>query len=106
MSQVTDAQIIAQAAKDEVFKKALLADPKAALESEFGVKLPEDVSYKVLEETANQQYLVLPAVPPAAPEDELSDAELEEVAGGVNMYDASTKTGIMTRCTYCINRSC
>jgi hypothetical protein len=106
MSQVTDSQIIAKAAKDEAFKKALLANPKAALESEFGVKLPEDVSYKVLEETANQQYLVLPAVPPAAPEDELSDAELEEVAGGLHLYNSSTQTGIMTRCTYCLSTSC
>ena len=41
-----------------------MADPKSVLEREMGLeKLPESLNIAVLQETANQAYLVLPYEP-------------------------------------------
>lgn len=48
---------------------------------ELGVQVPADITVDVLEETASQVYLVLPAAPPQSTK-ELADSELEAVAGG------------------------
>lgn len=76
--------IIMKTLKDDNFRKELLADPKAVLEQEMakikpGAKLPKNFAVQVLEQPANTLYLVLPA-PNAS---ELSDEELDTVAGGV-----------------------
>ena len=82
-----EALLIEKAWKDEAFRRALLEDPKATLERELGVRVPEGYSLTVLEESATDRYLVLPLAPGRG--GELSDAELEAVAGG---EDASTGT--------------
>jgi hypothetical protein len=74
-----EADIIARALKDEGFARQLRADPKAVIEREVG-KLPEGIEIKVVEETPDTLYLVLPAHP--SPGRQLSDEELERVAGG------------------------
>ncbi|RUS47321.1 NHLP leader peptide family RiPP precursor [Cohnella sp. AR92] len=58
-------QIIKKAWEDPEFKKLLLADPKSALKKEFGIDLPADVDLKVVEETTETYYLVLPPEPTA-----------------------------------------
>jgi hypothetical protein len=73
-----EAQIIAKAQADESFRQALMGNPKAAIEKELNGELREGVEIKVVEETASTLYLVLPAV-----EGELSEADLDRVAGGV-----------------------
>jgi hypothetical protein len=74
-----EADIIARALKDEGFARELRADPKAVLEREVG-ELPEGIEIKVVEETPDTLYLVLPARP--SPGRQLSDEELDRVAGG------------------------
>jgi len=68
------------AAKDEKYRGALMADPKRILGMQMGQKLPDFINVKVVEETADTIYLVLPHTP--AEGAELSDADLEMVAGG------------------------
>jgi hypothetical protein len=78
-------QVIARAWKDEAFKAELLRDPKGVLERELaqlapGAALPEQVQIHVLEETPTHRYLVLPPNPRIESGEELSDAELQQVA--------------------------
>ncbi len=72
--------VILRAWTDESFKAQLLQDPAKALEAAFGTKFPPSISIKVIEETADTRYLVIPFRPKA--DDELSNEELEAVAGG------------------------
>jgi hypothetical protein len=73
-----EAQIIAKAQADESFRQALLGNPKAAIEKEFGGMLREGVEIKVVEETADTLYLVLPAA-----KGELSETDLDNISGGI-----------------------
>ena len=76
-----ESQITERAAKDPAFRRELLADPKSVLARELGLALPDFLEVQVLEETPARVYLVLPAAPPA-PGAELSDEQLDAVAGG------------------------
>ena len=60
----------------------MLADPRAAVEQELGTRLPEGVQVRAVEETARIIYLVLPDKSALGQGDELSDQELEALAGG------------------------
>ena len=62
------------------YREALVKNPKAVLEGQMGGKLPTGVSVKAVEETPNTIYVVVPYVAKAG--DELSDGDLEAVAGG------------------------
>ena len=69
-------QILAKCWSDESFKKKLMADPMGTLKTE-GAKMPEGLSVNVLENTDKVFNLVIPAKPT-----DLTDADLEKVAGG------------------------
>src|SRR5215216_7625734 len=76
-------KIIQRSIEDEAFRQRLLEDPKAAVEQELGARLPEEVRMVAVEETADTIYLVLPSASAVGDESgELSDRELEAVAGG------------------------
>jgi Nitrile hydratase, alpha chain len=76
-------RLIQRSMEDEDFRQRLLADPKATVEQELGTRLPEGVEARVVEESQQTIYLVLPSASPLGGEGvELSDQELEEVAGG------------------------
>jgi hypothetical protein len=76
-------RIVQRSIEDESFRQRLIEDPKAAVEQELGSQLPEEVRVVTVEETADTIYLVLPGTPMAGAEGvELSDQELESVAGG------------------------
>jgi hypothetical protein len=68
--------------EDEDFRQKLLDDPKGTVEQELGTQLPEGVQVRVLEETADTIYLVLPSTSAVGEGGELSDEALEAVASG------------------------
>ncbi len=78
--QEIEEKIIARAWQDESFKQELLSNAKSAFEKE-GIPLPENIEVRVVEENPNTIYFVLPMQPSKT--EELTDAELESVAGGV-----------------------
>ena len=84
-------RIVQRSIEDESFRQRLIQDPKAAVEQELGTRLPEGVRVVAVEESAETIYLVLPSTSMAGREGgELSDLELEKVAGGVEgwiVYD-------------------
>ena len=75
-------KLIQRSFEDLSFRQRLLADPKAAIEQELGTKLPESIEVTVVEESAETIYLVLPSASPVGQGGELSDQELDAVAGG------------------------
>jgi hypothetical protein len=72
-------RLIAKSWQDPAFKQKLINDPKSVLIDE-GISLPDSVELRVIEENSALFCLVIPAQPIQA--SELSDAELESVAGG------------------------
>ncbi|AZK46343.1 NHLP leader peptide family RiPP precursor [Paenibacillus lentus] len=56
-------QIIQKAWQDPSFKAKLLDDPKAAIQEELGVTLPDHIKVKTVEESSDEFYLVLPPNP-------------------------------------------
>ncbi len=75
-------RIVQRSIEDESFRQQLLEDPKAAVEQELGTRLPEGVRVVTVEETSDTIYLVLPSTSPLGEGGEISDRELEAVAGG------------------------
>ena len=71
------AKIVARSWSDADFKAKLLSDPHNAL-AEYGIMVPAGTTMRVVEDTQEMRHLVLP--PP--PEGELSEEDLNEVAGG------------------------
>lgn len=76
--------LIRKAAKDDSFRRELLKDAKAAYQQllgtiKAGATLPADVQVRAHQETADLVYFRIPQVPEGV---ELSDRELEQVAGG------------------------
>jgi hypothetical protein len=72
------AAVIGQAATDPAYRSRLIADPLATMQA-AGMTVPDGVAVKVVENTDTLVHLVLP---PAATQ-ELTDQDLEAVAGGV-----------------------
>jgi hypothetical protein len=77
-------RLVQRSLEDEDFRQRLLDDPKAAVEQEMGSGLPESIEVRVVEESPQTIYLVLPSASPFVEGEELSDRELEEVAGGLS----------------------
>ncbi|HYZ72614.1 MAG TPA: NHLP leader peptide family RiPP precursor [Chthoniobacterales bacterium] len=73
--------LVRAALKDEAFRESLLANPKFAVERALGTTLPDRLKVVLLQETDDLMYIVLPK---DFPDDSanLSDAELETIAGG------------------------
>ena len=78
--------------KDAEFKKAVVNDPKGMLERHMGKKLPADLKIFIHEEDANTLHFSLPPAPSKMAE--LSDDELEKVAGGTEIFLATAISGL------------
>ena len=72
-------QLIAKCWADDAFKQRLLADPAGTLAAE-GMAVPEGMTLRVVEDTAQAVTLVIPARPT-----ELTDEALVGAAGGVQV---------------------
>jgi hypothetical protein len=86
-SRKKTATIIAKALLDDGYREELLANPKHAIQQEFGKELPLGLEVRVVEESANVVYLVLPPKPVVA----LSDADLQAVVGGFGIASNATR---------------
>jgi hypothetical protein len=84
--------LVQRSLEDESFRQKLLDDPRGTVEQELGTSLPEGVEVRVVEESADTIYLVLPSASPAGEGGELSDEALEAVAGGV--FGQRSHTGL------------
>lgn len=78
-------QVIDQAMSDPGFRNRLLQDPKAAIQEQLGISIPASVSLRVVEEQPGEVVLVLPAGTMQSGA-QLSDADLEGVAGGEDTW--------------------
>jgi hypothetical protein len=57
------AKLIEKALDDPTFRQRLIQDPRGAISSELGIEIPAGIEVKVVEETANTIYIVLPSQP-------------------------------------------
>ena len=74
-----EAMVLAKAVEDPAFAARLKADAKAALSEMFETKLPASLKVHVFQETPNELMIRLPVVA----DGEISEKELEGVAGGL-----------------------
>ena len=87
-------QLIQRAQTDEAFRAEFLKDPVSVLQK-HGVEVPPGIKIKVLEDTGNTFHIVIPKR-----QGELSDAELDGVAGGFSdFFFTSSFTSFFTTTT-------
>ena len=77
-------KLIAKTEADANFRNRLLANPNSALKEVFDIEVPDDFNIVVHEDDARTAHLVLPESV------ELSDAQLEQAAGGAVFCSSST----------------
>ena len=65
------------------YRAALLRNPRAIVEKQFNMTIPDNIVVKAVEESADTIYLVVPHAVSAGAE--LDDADLEKVAGGATV---------------------
>jgi hypothetical protein len=80
-------KIIVKAWTDDAFRRDFVADPKGQFEARLGTKLPAELQMTVHEEDENHLHFVIPQKPKVDIA-ELSDADLEKVAGGVDIFSS------------------
>jgi len=78
-----ETRLIEKAWRDPVFRKDIVKDPKGMLEKHTGQKLPGQLRIYVHEEDANTLHFSIPSPPSNL--NELSDEDLERVAGGTDL---------------------
>jgi hypothetical protein len=83
--------IAVQAMKDDSFRSELVANPNGTFEKYSGQALPEGVKIQVHENSSNVTHFVLP---PKLDQGELSDDDLEKVAGGEFVVGAAIIGGV------------
>lgn len=69
--------------KDPAFRREIVADPRGTLEKLTGQKVSEAVNIYIHEEDGNTIHLSIPPAPSNLTE--LSDVDLEKVAGGTDV---------------------
>ena len=74
-------KLIKTAFANQAFKAKLLKEPKLAIAEATGTELPNSLMVRIYEDTPTLKHLVLPVNPAS---EELSDAELEAIAGGIS----------------------
>ena len=91
--QEMETLIVQRAWKDEAFRAEFLADAKGTIEKYSGQKLPAELNVVALAEDDKTIHFVIPAKPASA--DELSDQDLEKVAGGIDIVGGLVLLGLL-----------
>ena len=78
-----EALIVKRAWSHPEFREEFLADPKATIEKYGGAKLPAELNIVALAEDDKTIHFVIPPKP--ANSDEISEEDLEKVAGGIDI---------------------
>ena len=81
--QEMESLIVQRAWKDDAFRAEFVSDPKGTIEKYTGQKLPAELRIVALAEDEKTIHFVIPPKPANA--DELSDEDLEKVAGGIDV---------------------
>ncbi len=82
------------AAESAEYRDALKKNPKDVVAQQFQIEIPSHVSIKVIEDSADTIHVVLPHSVEAG--EELSDADLEAVAGGHTLVkEAKCEDGVL-----------
>ena len=87
------ARLLVGAWNDAGFRQELVRAPRQVLERELGMQIPEGVRVETLEDSAMRGHLILPANPNVEG-GELSDAQLETVAGGITPTVVVASVGV------------
>lgn len=72
--------VVSNASKHPKYREILLADPKKTVETQLNNTLPDNISVEIVQESPTKIFIRLPHV--VADGAELSDDDLEQVAGG------------------------
>ena len=76
-------RILTKAEEDSDFRARLIANPRMAISAEIGSSIPDGFEVAVHEDSATTAHLVLPPSPA------LTEAELEMLSGGGNLWENS-----------------
>jgi len=86
-----ESAVTLRAWSDPAFAEQLQQDPVAAINAAFGIELPADLAVQVHHETPTTLHLAVPPAPVISEsDDELTEDDLERVAGGAG-FVASLK---------------
>jgi hypothetical protein len=88
-----EAKIVKHAWEDEAFRKEFIADPAGTFVKYLQAPASSLPKIVVHEEPAGSWHIVLPAEPPNT--NELSDTELEKVAGGATPIITPVASGVV-----------
>jgi hypothetical protein len=72
-------KLLSRSATDQEFRRKLLTEPREALREFHGRDIPANVDVRFIENTADATFVLPDPIDPAA---ELSEQEMEAVAGG------------------------
>lgn len=92
--QQMEAMIVKRAWTDDAFKAEFLADPKATIEKYAEQSLPATLAIHAHAEDETTVHIVIPAKP--ADSGELSEDDLEKVAGGIDVATVGIIAGIIS----------
>ena len=78
-----EGKLIARVWEDDEFRTKVTTNPNSTVEDLLGEALPEGMNVVIAEESDKQMTIVIPPRPELeSGEEELSEGQLEEVAGG------------------------
>lgn len=83
-----EAALIRKCSEESEFRAKVLADPKGMLEGALGQKLPENIAIFIHEDDPHSIHFSIPPTRESL-EKELSDEQLEQVAGGTDPLTAT-----------------
>lgn len=86
--------IAARTIKDDAFRQEFLSNPKGAIEKYSGKKLPAEVSVHAHLQSRNNVHFIVPDKKAIEAETELTDEDLDKVAGGEFFIAAAIITAV------------